>query len=182
MILCYNISEMEEQLLSATQGQYAFECDSNSPEQTLCIGQRLGTRLERGALILLIGDFGVGKTQLVKGIARGLGSADLVTSPSFVLINEYHAGGQHHDLCIYHVDLYRIEDPSELAGIGLEEMVNDPGICLIEWADHATDWFSADHLAIYIQDRGAISRTLRFVPHGRRYHHVVEELQKALVE
>lgn len=153
---------------------------SYSPAQTTRIGQFLGERLRAGDLVLLLGDFGVGKTHLVKGIAQGLGSPDLVTSPSFVLINEYRAGPQHSGMRIYHVDLYRIEDPAELTGLGLEEIWNDQGVCLIEWANRAQYALPTEHLAITLAYRDASTRELRFVPHGERYRQLVEELRAVL--
>lgn len=93
---------------------------SHSPAQTIRVGQRLGELLQQGDLVLLLGEFGAGKTHFVKGIAQGLGSDDLVTSPSFVLMNEYRAGGERKRLPIYHTDLYRIESSAELEGIGLD--------------------------------------------------------------
>lgn len=165
---------MNKQSLPAVQPPHVLDFISHSPAQTERIGQRLGEHLRAGDLVLLLGDFGVGKTHLVKGVARGLGSTDLVTSPSFVLINEYRSGPQHRAMRIYHVDLYRIADPAELAGIGLEEIWSSPAVCLIEWAEHAQDWLPAEHLAIYLQHLNETKRVLRFVPQGERYQRLVE--------
>lgn len=152
---------------------------THSPAQTIRIGQRLGEHLQPGDLVLLLGDLGVGKTHLVKGIAQGIGSHDLVTSPSFVLINEYHADSRHQGLRIYHVDLYRIEDPAELTSIGMEEIWNGQGVCLIEWADRAKDWLPSEHLAIHMQHLSETKRILRFVPQGQHYQCLVREFKAA---
>lgn len=152
---------------------------SHSTGQTEHIGQRLGDQLRPGDLVLLLGDFGSGKTHLMKGIARGLGSDDLVTSPSFVLVNEYRADQAHGDVTIYHADLYRIDDPGELTGIGLEEAWSGEGICVIEWAERAAELLPDDHLAIHFRYLSETKRVLRFVPHGNRYETLVAQLKTA---
>src|SRR6266498_4141905 len=153
---------MGKQILHTVQSQHVLDFISHSAAQTSRIGQRLGELLRQGDLILLLGDFGSGKTHLIKGIAQGLGSPDLVNSPSFVLINEYRAGPAHQHMPIYHADLYRIEDPAELAGIGLEETWSGNGVCLIEWAERARDWLPQDHLAIHLRYLSDTKRVLRF--------------------
>jgi tRNA threonylcarbamoyladenosine biosynthesis protein TsaE len=147
---------------------------THSAAQTVRIGQRLGEYLQRGDLILLQGDLGVGKTQLAKGIALGLGSDDLVTSPSFVLLNEYRAGPQWPGMRIYHADLYRIEDAAELGAIGMEEAWNPSDICLMEWAERAESWLPAERLMIQMRHLDETKRVLRFVPQGQRYRDLVE--------
>lgn len=167
-------STMRKRLVSAIQTPQMLDFISHSPAQTVRIGQRLGEQLQSGDLVLLLGDFGVGKTQLVRGVAQGLGATDLVTSPSFVLMNEYQASPEHGRMRIYHVDLYRIEDPAEVTSIGLEEIWGGTGICLIEWADRARDWLPQEHLAIQMQHLSETKRILRFVPEGERYRNLVE--------
>jgi tRNA threonylcarbamoyladenosine biosynthesis protein TsaE len=156
-----------------------LDCVSHSPAQTTRIGQRLGERLRAGDLVLLLGDFGAGKTQMVKGIALGLGSDDLVNSPSFVLVNEYRAGATHGRMPIYHVDLYRVEDERELAGIGLDELADSDGVCLIEWAERAERQLPGTYLAVQLDYLGETKRTLRFVPHGARYEVLLEGLKQS---
>src|SRR5438034_2040698 len=112
---------MSKQLSIAVQSQHILDVISHSAAQTIRFGQRLGELMRQGDLVVLLGDFGTGKTHMIKGIAQGLGSTDLVNSPSFVLINEYRAGPRHGHMPIYHADLYRIENPNELAAIGIEE-------------------------------------------------------------
>lgn len=156
-----------------------IERTSHSPAQTMAIGQQLGAVLRAGDVLLLLGDLGAGKTHLVKGIAQGLGSVDLVTSPSFVLINEYVAGAAHANMRIYHVDLYRITDPAELTSIGLEEIWNDQGVCLIEWAERAQHWLPEAHLVVQIRYVDEMRRVLRFVPQGERYQQLMAEFKDA---
>jgi tRNA threonylcarbamoyladenosine biosynthesis protein TsaE len=167
-----------KQISQAIQSQHVLDFISHSPAQTIRYGQRLGELLRPGDLIVLLGDFGTGKTHLIKGVAQGLGSADLVNSPSFVLINEYRAGAQHGRIPIYHADLYRVEDPGELAAIGIEETWAGDGVALIEWAEHAGEWLPQEHLALYLQHLSETKRVLRFVPHGARYEELVAEFKK----
>lgn len=170
---------MSKQRSPAVQSSNELDFISHSVNQTIRIGQRLGELLQSGDLILLLGDFGSGKTQLVKGIAQGLGSTDLVTSPSFVLINEYRAGLHHGAIPIYHADLYRIEDQGELAGIGLEEAWSDNGVCVIEWAERGQGRLPQEHLAIQIRYLSDTKRVLRFVPHGSHYEALVATFKRS---
>lgn len=94
-------------------------------------GEELGRRLERGAVVLLYGDLGAGKTAFVRGLARGLGvPADEVSSPTFTIVQE-HPGAR---ATLYHVDLYRLE-PAEIDDLGLDELIASNGVVAIEWAD-----------------------------------------------
>jgi tRNA threonylcarbamoyladenosine biosynthesis protein TsaE len=172
------MAAMSKQIPQAIQSQHILDFISHSAAQTIRVGQRLGELLRRGDLIVLLGEFGTGKTHFIKGIAQGLGSNDLVNSPSFVLINEYRAGQRHGGMPIYHADLYRVEDPGELAAIGIEETWSGDGVCLIEWAERAGDWLPHDRLAIYLQHLSETKRVLRFEPHGARYEALVAEFKK----
>lgn len=169
---------MSKPISHAVQSQHVLDIISHNVAQTIRLGQRLGELLRPGDLILLLGDFGTGKTHLIKGIAQGLGSTNMVNSPSFVLINEYRAGPQHGRMPIFHADLYRIEDADELVGIGLEEAWAGDGVCLIEWAEQAGGRIPSEHLAIHLQHLAETKRTLRMVPHGARYEALVAEFKK----
>lgn len=105
---------------------------TESPEETRTLGEKLGKTLKQGDVIALIGDLGTGKTCLTQGIARGVGIAsdETVSSPSYILINEYNG-----TVPIYHIDLYRLENSEEIAELGLSEYVEGDGICIIEWAE-----------------------------------------------
>lgn len=168
---------MSERKLPATQAAHELDFISHSPAQTERIGQRLGEQFIAGDLILLIGDFGVGKTHLVKGVARGLDSNDLVTSPSFVLVNQYQSGHAQRRIPIYHVDLYRIAEAGELTTIGLDELWAGDGICLIEWPDRAAAMLPSEHLAIHMQHLSETKRRLRLVPHGPRYVELLDRFK-----
>ncbi|HEY0552089.1 MAG TPA: tRNA (adenosine(37)-N6)-threonylcarbamoyltransferase complex ATPase subunit type 1 TsaE [Verrucomicrobiae bacterium] len=110
---------------------------SRSPEETLAFGEGWGRTAQRGWVIGLSGDLGAGKTQLVKGIARGLGAPVRVHSPTFALLNEY-GGGR---LPLFHIDLYRLNNREDVIGAGLEEyLINPDGITVVEWIER---WFPA---------------------------------------
>ena len=114
-----------------------IELTSRSPAQTLALGRVLGGLLRSGDFLALVGPLGSGKTQLIKGVATGLGvpAQEPVVSPTFVLIREY-AG----DLRLYHIDAYRLSGAAELFALGLEEMAAEPdAVVAIEWADRAPE-------------------------------------------
>ena len=105
---------------------------SKSPEETFALGEQWGRAAQRGWVIGLSGDLGAGKTQLVKGLAHGLGVTARVHSPTFGLINEY-GGGR---LRLFHLDLYRLNSREEVFDAGLEEYLTNPdGIAVVEWIE-----------------------------------------------
>jgi tRNA threonylcarbamoyladenosine biosynthesis protein TsaE len=104
---------------------------SHSPAETGSLGERWGRAAQRGLVIGLSGDLGAGKTQFVKGIARGLGITARVHSPTFTLVNEY-GGGR---LRLFHLDLYRLETRGQMVSAGLEEFLQPDGVTVIEWAE-----------------------------------------------
>jgi tRNA threonylcarbamoyladenosine biosynthesis protein TsaE len=107
---------------------------SHSPAETVALGEQWGRAAETGLVIGLSGDPGAGKTQLVKGLARGLGISVRVHSPTFALVNIY-AGGR---LMLFHLDLYRLDTREQIAAAGLEEYLRPAGVTVIEWAER---WF-----------------------------------------
>ncbi|MBT3841747.1 MAG: tRNA (adenosine(37)-N6)-threonylcarbamoyltransferase complex ATPase subunit type 1 TsaE [Verrucomicrobia bacterium] len=111
---------------------------SNSPEETFALGRRWAAELRPGWIVGLIGDLGTGKTQLVKGIAAGLGIPGTVTSPTFALHREHDNGS----LPLAHIDLYRLESQSEIVGAGLEHYLTTPdGVTAVEWFER---WLGGD--------------------------------------
>jgi tRNA threonylcarbamoyladenosine biosynthesis protein TsaE len=104
---------------------------SHSPAETEELGERWGRAAERGLVLALSGDLGAGKTQLVKGFARGLGVTARVHSPTFTLVNEY-GGGR---LKLFHLDLYRLETREQILSAGIEEYLSPEGVAVIEWAE-----------------------------------------------
>jgi tRNA threonylcarbamoyladenosine biosynthesis protein TsaE len=121
---------------------------TRSPEETEALGAALGAACRGGEVIRVSGELGAGKTRLAKGLGRGLGiPADEVTSPTFTLM-ALHRGR----LPFYHVDLYRLADPAELAPLGLFEEPEGPGVTLIEWPAQGGAWVPVDALEIRIGD------------------------------
>lgn len=132
--------------------------ETNSPEQTVELGRALSERFVVGDCVALIGSLGAGKTALVRGMALGLGLDDerMVSSPTFVLVQEYPGR-----VPIYHVDLYRLSDPAaELPDLGFDEMLSN-GVVLVEWADRAQGALPDNRWEILITPIGETSR--RFV-------------------
>ena len=105
------------------------ELETASAEDTEAEGERLGRTLQRGDLLLLVGPLGAGKTTFVRGLARGIGSADAVASPTFVLVRNYRGR-----VPLAHVDLFRLDRAPELRDLGLEELL-DEGAVVVEWGD-----------------------------------------------
>jgi tRNA threonylcarbamoyladenosine biosynthesis protein TsaE len=108
---------------------------SHSPAETESLGEIFGRRARQRTVFALSGDLGAGKTQLVKGLARGLGIAARVHSPTFTLVNEY-GGGR---LKLFHLDLYRLETREQILSAGLEEFLQPDGVAVIEWAERLED-------------------------------------------
>lgn len=136
-----------------------FTLMSSSPDETLAIGRRMGALLVGGEIILMKGDLGAGKTVMVKGIAMGLGSDPHVpvTSPSFTLVNIYHAR-----LDIVHVDLYRLES-GEIPQLGLEDYLDKDHVLIVEWADRAEGYFTDSLVEIAIFHEGVSTRRITVV-------------------
>jgi tRNA threonylcarbamoyladenosine biosynthesis protein TsaE len=125
---------------------------SRSPEETHAIGRQLAARLGPGACVALYGDLGSGKTCLVQGVCDGLTVTGPVTSPTFVLVNEYAgwtSNGQ--PVPVYHFDLYRLTGPDELLDLGWDDYLAREGVCLIEWADRAEGILPEGTLRVEIQ-------------------------------
>jgi tRNA threonylcarbamoyladenosine biosynthesis protein TsaE len=116
------------------------EIITHSSDETVLVGRELGARLKAPVLILLSGELGAGKTTLTKGIVSGVGAAreEEVTSPTFTLVHKYEHGAR-----VYHVDLYRIRDFHDLETLGLEDVLAESGVVIVEWPDRLTlrtDW------------------------------------------
>jgi tRNA threonylcarbamoyladenosine biosynthesis protein TsaE len=118
-----------------------------SEEETLALGERLAREFPTKQVVLLIGQLGAGKTTLAKGIVKGLGAAspEEVSSPTFTLIHEYGRDGR-----VFHVDLYRLEEPRELATLGLEDLFEREAVVLIEWGERFPQILPADRTEIRI--------------------------------
>jgi len=143
---------------------------SRTPAETRRIGARLGRLLQPGDVLLLQGELGAGKTMLAQGIGQGLKVREPVKSSSFVLMNEYHGR-----LTLYHADLYRLNEPTEVADLALEE-VAALGVLAVEWPERAWQELPPEHLLVRIEEAGVKERTLTLVPRGRRYEELLERL------
>ena len=108
------------------------------------IGNELTARYDGNALVWLRGQLGAGKTTLVSGILRACGHSGVVKSPTYTLLEPYALNGQD----AYHFDLYRVADPEELAFIGFDEIIDGPGLKLIEWPEHADSWLPEPDVTI----------------------------------
>jgi tRNA threonylcarbamoyladenosine biosynthesis protein TsaE len=138
--------------------------ESARPEDTHELGRILGSQARPGDIFLLTGDLGAGKTTLTQGILWGMGSDDYVRSPTFVLATEYDA-----DMPLHHVDLYRIEGLDEMDELGLEELVEDGGVVVVEWAEKAAELFPAGRLQVNIERRADDSRRLAVTSTSAEY-------------
>ena len=114
--------------------------ETYSDKETLEFGKKLGESAIPGMIICLDGDLGTGKTVIAKGIALGLGITEPVSSPTFTVVKEYHEGR----LPLYHFDVYRIADESEMDETGFEDYISGEGITLVEWADRIRDLMPKD--------------------------------------
>ena len=154
---------------------------SRGAEETQRIGRALGAQAHAGDIFLLTGALGAGKTCFTQGLAAGLGVSGYVRSPTFVLVTQ-HQGR----LRLFHVDLYRIEDPREAWDLGLDEQLFGEGVCVVEWADKAPELFPPESMWVsldYMRDEAAGSesqagdrRELAFSGGAERYRTTLEEL------
>ena len=132
---------------------------SNSPEQTIELGCKIGSQLKGGEIIAVCGALGSGKTHLIKGIADGVGAKDSkeVTSPTFVVVNEY-AGR----LDIYHVDVYRLDSVAEFEMLGFDDFCYPQSVVLIEWADKIESALQGiDYIRFELNHSGKTRRKIR---------------------
>ncbi len=141
---------------------------------TEALGRQLGRLLFPGAVVALVGPLGAGKTQLARAIAEGLAIADsrLVSSPTFVLIQEYPAR-----LPIYHFDAYRLRSEAEFYDLGGHEYFAGDGVCLIEWADRISGCLPREQLTVHLDVTGEDSRQARIEATGQRYEDIVHALR-----
>jgi tRNA threonylcarbamoyladenosine biosynthesis protein TsaE len=129
---------------------------SNSESETSQAGRALAAQLDRGSCVALYGDLGAGKTSFVRGLAEGLGLKAHVTSPTFTIVNEYPG-----DIPLFHFDLYRIEDESELFELGWDDYFERGGILAVEWGEKAAHSFPAGTVRVTIEKTGECSRRIQ---------------------
>lgn len=136
---------------------------THSAAETRALGARLAELLRPGDTVLLYGDLGAGKSELARGIARGLGITGPVPSPSFTILNAYDEGR----IPLYHFDWYRINDPEEIYEMGMEEQIGGDGVALIEWGDRAPQCLPERALRIEIAALGGDdTRKITITPLG----------------
>ena len=132
-----------------------MEFITNSPAETERIGEALGKTIKPGSVIAYRGDLGAGKTAFTRGLARGLGSTELVTSPTYTIVNEY-LGGR----CpLFHFDMYRLASSDDLWDIGWEDYLERGGVCAVEWSENVSDALE-DPIFITIEKLGEESRRI----------------------
>ena len=145
---------------------------TESVNETLAIGKKLGRLLSPGDVILLTGELGAGKTCLVKGIADGLGiKGTRITSPTFIIINEYTG-----KIPLYHIDLYRIGSIEDLRDIGMEELVYGKGVTAIEWAERIKDTLPDERMEISLKWVDDKSRTIDIRAFGSHHREILKKL------
>ncbi|MEW6440760.1 MAG: tRNA (adenosine(37)-N6)-threonylcarbamoyltransferase complex ATPase subunit type 1 TsaE [bacterium] len=150
---------------------------TQTEDETRRIGAALGGWLRPGDLVALAGDLGSGKTCLTQGIAQGLGVPDAayVRSPSFVLMHTYPGR-----FPVYHLDLYRIRDASELEDLGVREIFGAEGVCVIEWADKISEWLPEAYVRVSLAHESESRRRIEIEAVGESYASRWESLEKKL--
>ena len=112
-----------------------MEYITNSPEETEAVGQELARQLRPGAILAYEGDLGAGKTAFTRGLAKGLGCVDTVTSPTYTIVNEYLSGR----MPLFHFDMYRLRSADDLWDIGWEDYLDRGGVCAVEWSENVRE-------------------------------------------
>ena len=132
-----------------------MELRTNSPAETETVGEAIGKILPAGAVIAYRGDLGAGKTAFTRGLARGLGCGERVTSPTYTIVNEY-LGGR---LPLFHFDMYRLASSDDLWDIGWEDYLERGGVCAVEWSENVADAME-DAITVTIEKTGEESRRI----------------------
>ena len=124
-----------------------MQITTHSADETQALGTKLAKRLQPGDVIAYFGDLGAGKTALTRGIAQGLGITDIVTSPTYTIVNEYLTGR----LPLFHFDMYRLGSSDELFDIGWEDYLARGGVCAVEWSENVADAMPAGTVYVTIE-------------------------------
>ena len=128
---------------------------THSPEETEAVAQRLGKQLRPGTVLAYLGDLGAGKTAFTRGLAKGLGATDMVTSPTYTIVNEYLSGR----LPLFHFDMYRLASSDDLWDIGWEDYLERGGVCAVEWSENVADAME-DAITVRIEKLGEDTRRI----------------------
>ena len=132
-----------------------MEFITNSPLETEKVGEALGKVLKPGSILAYEGDLGAGKTAFTRGLARGLGAAEQVTSPTYTIVNEYLTGR----MPLFHFDMYRLSSADDLWDIGWEDYLERGGVCAVEWSENVRDAME-DAIIVCIQKLGEEKRKI----------------------
>ena len=132
-----------------------MEFITNSPLETEAVGESLGKVLKPGSILAYEGDLGAGKTAFTRGLARGLGAAEMVTSPTYTIVNEYLSGR----MPLFHFDMYRLASSDDLWDIGWEDYLERGGVCAVEWSENVADAMEGA-ITVCIQKTGEDSRKI----------------------
>lgn len=164
---------------SGATGALLIERVSDGVARTRALGEQLGALVAPGDIVLLHGDLGAGKTAFTQGLGRGLGVTDVINSPTFTILKEYMGR-----IPLYHFDLYRIEQPSELLSLGFDEYFSDAGVCVVEWAERGESMQSEaawpdDVLRIRFVTLSPERRLLRCTAEGVRGHALLAAFARA---
>ncbi len=153
-----------------------FEFFSHSPDQTRRLGIHLGGYLRRGDVVGLEGNLGSGKTTLVQGIAQGWGVMDPVSSPTYVIVNEYRRADEQR---LYHLDAYRLEGTFDAEILDFDRMLSQ-GPVVIEWVERISEVLPQEYLKIRLDYTGVGHRAMMLNPNGKRFQTMVENLRRKL--
>jgi len=132
-----------------------MEFITNSPEETEALGAGLGAILKPGTILAYEGDLGAGKTAFTRGLARGLGCTDSVTSPTYTIVNEYLSGR----IPLFHFDMYRLRSADDLFDIGWDDYLDRGGVCAVEWSENVAEAME-DAIRVRIEKTGTDSRRI----------------------
>lgn len=148
---------------------------THSCEETQKLGEEISIFLFEGSVITLDGDLGAGKTTLTKGVGKGLGIDEEINSPTFNILKCYF----NDKLNLYHIDAYRLEDvPAEGKNIGLEEVIEGDGVCLIEWPLYIKEMIPFDSLSVEIHNVGGNERKITLSSNSPKYKNLLETLKE----
>lgn len=148
--------------------------ESSSPDDTEKLGFCLGSIAKKGYIVCLVGELGVGKTEFVKGFARGMGIEDQIVSPTFTIVNEYMG-----KIPLYHFDVYRLDSVDEMYDLGYEEYFFGDGVTIIEWANQISEIIPGDNIAVTISkdmEQGVDYREISIEASGKTYEGLTGEI------
>lgn len=153
---------------------YSLELFSRNPDQTRRFGMRFGALIEPGDVVCFHGDLGAGKTTFIQGVSQGWGSIDPVSSPTFVLINEYRRPD---GITLFHMDAYRINSIYEAEDLDLERLYST-GALLVEWAERIEEILPNERILIEMKYISEETRRMTFIPIGEKYRKTIDRFRK----